>query len=109
MFLEYVPSQTEHVDNVIKSIGSMLRVTESNFRNAFEKNLVRIKGKQRNIDHVLVLGWYTEEEIQEIRGQIREVIEKFQSSTLNRKKNSKLFALTSILLPIEVKRRKRND
>jgi predicted transcriptional regulator len=109
MFLQYVPSQLKHVENVIKSIGTMLRVTERNFRNAFEKDLVRVSGRRRNVDHVLVLGWYTEEEIQEIRLQIREIIKKFHSSARHRKKTSELFALTTILTPLEVKRRRKNE
>lgn len=105
MFLQYVPSQTKHIENVIKSIATMLRVTERNFRNAFEKELVRASGSSRNVEHSRVLGWYTEEEIREIRTQIRKIITKFNSSAKNRKKTSNLFALTTILMPLEVKKR----
>jgi hypothetical protein len=85
----------------------MLRVTERNFENAFEKGLIRVSGSHRNFEHVLTLGWYTEEEIQLIRMQLGEITRKFHSSTKDRKKTSKLFALTMMLIPVENKKEKR--
>jgi hypothetical protein len=90
---------------VIKSIVTMLRVTERNFKDAFKKDMIRVSENSRNVDHVRVLGWYTEDEIQAIRAQMRKIIKKFHSSAMNRKKTSSLFALTLILSPLEVKRR----
>lgn len=105
MFLQYVPSQTEYVENVIKSIASMLRLTERNFRNAFEKDLIKVSDSRRNVEHVRVIGWQTEEEVQETRAKIRKIINRFNFSAKKRKKTSNLFALTTILIPLEVKKR----
>lgn len=103
--LHYSPSQTGHVRAVVKSIGVMLRMTERDFKAAFAGKLVRGSGGERNVVHSRVLGWYTEEEIQEIRHQIRRITTKFRSSARTRKRASGLYALTTVLMPLGVKKR----
>lgn len=82
----------------------MLRMARRDFDSAFEKDLVREADQGRNVVHSRALGWFTDEEVLEMRSQIQEVISQFRSSSQNRKKDSHLYALTSILVPLEERR-----
>ena len=106
MFLQYTPSQTDHVKNVIKSIAAMLRLAERNLRRAFSKDLIKVTGRHRNAEHVRVIGWHTNKEVQEIRAQIQKIIARFNASAKKRKPTSNLYAFTAILVPLEIKKRR---
>lgn len=104
MFVEYRPSQEEFVNALIRSITGMLRMTRRDFDAAFDKGLVRESSEGRNVVHSRALGWFTDEEVLEMRSQIQEVISRFRSSSQHRKEDSHLYALTSILVPLEERR-----
>jgi DNA-binding transcriptional ArsR family regulator len=109
MFLKYEPSQATHVKKVLKSIKAMLSATERNFGKAFESDLVRVANERRNFDHALTLGWFTEDEIQRIRKQIRIIIGKFHSSARHRKNSSDLYNLTVMLIPLQNMKENKNE
>ena len=101
MFVEYRPSQSDFVQVLKRSIGGMLRMARRDFNAAFEKGLVRGSGRDRNIVHSRALGWFTDQEVLEMRSEIQEVVSRFRSSAQERRKDSHLYALTSILVPLE--------
>ncbi|MCP4895373.1 MAG: helix-turn-helix transcriptional regulator [bacterium] len=109
MHVEYKATQIDFVHALIRSISGMLRLAGRDFNAAFEKRLIRDSGQGRNVIHSRALGWFTDQEIAQIRAQIQETIAGFRSSTKCRTKGSHLYALTTILVPLEEKGISSND
>jgi DNA-binding transcriptional ArsR family regulator len=105
----YEPRETQLVRCVLKSIAGMLRLAERNFRQAYEKGLVRVIGGRRNTTHARVLGWFTEEEIVALQDEVERVVGEFRASARKRRAESRLYALTTILVPLEEKGREQDD
>lgn len=103
MSLDYDSTDSEFIRRLIGSIAGMLRLTGRDFKAAFDKQLVRDSVNGRNVIHSRALGWFTDEEVREIRAKIQETIATFRSSTRTRKSDSRLYALTTILVPMESK------
>ncbi len=101
MFVAYRPSQAEFVRVLIRSIAGMLRMAARDFKAAFEKGLVRESDRGRNVVHSRALGWFTDDEVMQMRTQIEETITRFRSTVRHRKPNSRLYVLTSILVPLD--------
>lgn len=101
--LHYEPSETHLVGAVVKSIAGMLRLAERNFRQAYEKGLVRVIGKRRNTTHARVLGWFSDEEVVELQEKVDALVGEFRATARRRRAGSRLYALTSILVPLEQK------
>lgn len=106
--LDYVSSQAAHVREVIKTTGTILRMTERDVRAAFRKKLVSGSGVRRNVVHSRFIGWCTEEEVREIRKQISSIKERLHSNSRDRNEKSRLYALTTILVPLEIRGKGRN-
>lgn len=101
MPLRYRHTQREHIQALIRSIAGMLRLAERDFRTAFSADLVRSSGRRRNTVHSRALGWYTDEEIHEMRSRIQDVIAEFRESARERGRGKKLYSLTAIMVPLE--------
>ena len=110
------PQDAASRKEVVRSAGAMLRQTERNFRRAFDSNLAKPSGRDRNISAGRFKGWLSRAELAEVMehmDRVRHILTHSQDRfDQNKDKNGEqpqLIAATVVVTPLSTGRDQHPD
>jgi len=101
MQIEYDLSSSQSVKLLVKTISSLLRAAQKDFRKGAHSHRACVTGKYRNLWGARMTAWLTKEDIAEIRQFLMKIEQKLRQS--RRGKGKSLHAISWIIAPLETK------
>lgn len=107
MQIRYQPEDHKNATDVIDIANNLLRMTARDFKAGYTPERAVVSGKYRNLWAARNKGWLSKEELAEANALLSRLMDLFNQP--RSPERDKLYALTTVFAPLEVRDARRNS